>query len=79
VKLEKTWTLPTKIFMARVLRSKEEDVGVFASSEEEARGKILALYEEKGIDVYHLAFVQKPEESCDKKIEVPTTEHSIPK
>lgn len=69
----------SKVFIATVLRYKEEDVGVFASSEEEAKQKIIALYEEKGVEVLTVRFMQKTEESCDKKIEVPTTEFSTPK
>jgi hypothetical protein len=79
VKSKRDDTKPVKIFLAQVLRSKHEDVGVFASSEAEAKKKIIALYEDKGIDVLHLKFMKKSEESCDKSVEVPTTENSTPK
>lgn len=79
MKPQSTKTNPTQLFLAKVLINKHEEVGVFASSEEDAKGKIIALYEEKSIDVLHVSFVEKTEESCDKKDEVPTEGHSIPK
>lgn len=68
-----------QFFHASVLRYYSEDVGVFANSEQEAKKKILAVYEENGMGVLAVRFLQKTEESWDKKIKIPTTEHSTPK